>query len=275
LCGATGVDKSNPVVALIRLGNCIRPGLRCGLHGMRRGAGWRPFARLVAKQGVDDASTRRAADRQWDRESKPDHGTSIPTTALGMRGDRPRSLASLASFSAAGVDTLSGSGQALEGRGPVEDWTDGCLAARAVIYPARRGASFRALNSKYPERGVRYSSQGSLRKGRRHLGADDRSLAALSARLVHLSIALFPLLTNGQVPAGNGGLRHLHHGRSGLPPVLALGTARCSTSSGGGLGIHQPGSNTRGGFFAATAPSGRARDRAMCPAAARSDRRAA
>lgn len=37
--------------------------------------------------------------------------------------------------------------------------------------------------SEYP-RGVRYSSQGSLRKGRKHFGADDRSLAALSARLV-------------------------------------------------------------------------------------------
>lgn|SRR5579859_1709467 len=34
----------------------------------------------------------------------------------------------------------------------------------------------------YPERGVRYGSQGSRRKGRRHLGADDRSHAALSAR---------------------------------------------------------------------------------------------
>lgn len=78
----------------------------------------------------------------------------------------------------------------------------------------------------YPERGVRYSSQGSLRKGRRHFGADDRSHAALSAR-----------------PAG--------------------------FSSGDGLGIQQPGSMTRGGFFIATAPSGRARKRAICPAVAR------
>lgn len=41
-------------------------------------------------------------------------------------------------------------------------------------------------------------------------------------------------------------------------------------SSRGGLGIHQPGSNTRGDRLGAmTAPSGRARDRAKCPAAAR------
>ncbi len=43
-----------------------------------------------------------------------------------------------------------------------------------------------------------------------------------------------------------------------------------ATSSGGGLGIHQPGSMTRGGDLLATAPSGRARLRAMCPAVARS-----
>lgn len=77
----------------------------------------------------------------------------------------------------------------------------------------------------YP-RGVRYSSQGSLRKGRKHLGADDRSLAALSARLAFLS-------------------------------------------SGDGLGIHQPGSMTRGTRAKVQTPSGRARLRAMCPAVAR------
>jgi len=41
----------------------------------------------------------------------------------------------------------------------------------------------RSLVTEYP-RGVRYSSQGSLRRSRRHFGADDRSLAALCARLV-------------------------------------------------------------------------------------------
>jgi hypothetical protein len=56
------------------------------------------------------------------------------------------------------------------GRG--EDRGQGCYQARP-----------RSVNSEYP-RGVRYSPQGSLRIGRRHFGADDRSLAALSARLV-------------------------------------------------------------------------------------------
>ena len=59
------------------------------------------------------------------------------------------------------------------------------------------------------------------------------------------------------------------------PAPLRRGTRKCVPhpfSSGGGLGIHQPGSNTRGGCMYATAPSGRARDRAKCPAAARSFR---
>jgi hypothetical protein len=103
--------------------------------------------------------------------------------------------------------------QSKKGEATGKDCNACVLAARAVIYPARRGASHRAfqferptarqligstrkliksergnrgiaaLNSNTP-RGVRYSSQGSLRKGRKHFGADDRSLAALSARLV-------------------------------------------------------------------------------------------
>lgn len=40
-------------------------------------------------------------------------------------------------------------------------------------------------------------------------------------------------------------------------------------SSGDGLGIHQPGSITRGTRAKVKTPSGRARDRAMCPAVAR------
>lgn len=70
---------------------------------------------------------------------------SIPATALGMRGDGPQPGALPLNFSTAGVDTPSIRDASLEGRGPVEDWTDGCLAARAVIYPARRGASYRAF----------------------------------------------------------------------------------------------------------------------------------
>lgn len=50
-----------------------------------------------------------------------------------------------------------------------------------------RSAQGPALNLNTP-RGVRYSSQGSLRKGRKHFGADDRSLAALSARLVQSAL---------------------------------------------------------------------------------------
>ena len=45
----------------------------------------------------------------------------------------------------------------------------------------------------YP-RGVRYSSQGSLRKGRKRSGADDQSLAALGARLAQFRSALVPVM---------------------------------------------------------------------------------
>ncbi|EJN11802.1 hypothetical protein PMI42_04815 [Bradyrhizobium sp. YR681] len=41
-------------------------------------------------------------------------------------------------------------------------------------------------------------------------------------------------------------------------------------SSDDGLGIHQPGSMTRGTRAKVQTPSGRARDRAMCPAVVRS-----
>jgi hypothetical protein len=50
-------------------------------------------------------------------------------------------------------------------------------------------------------------------------------------------------------------------------PVTAGKTA-LHFSSGDGLGIHQPGSITWVGDIVATGPSGRARDRAMCPAVA-------
>lgn len=105
---------------------------------------------------------------------------------------------------------------------------DGGSPATSARIPAAANAALRNT-----PRGVRYSSQGSLRIGRRHLGADDRSLAALSARLVFLS------------------------------------------SSGDGLGNHQPGSMTCGFAYTRQPASGRARDRAICPAVARSDRRAA
>src|SRR6185437_6717722 len=45
-------------------------------------------------------------------------------------------------------------------------------------------------------------------------------------------------------------------------PSVTLALAPSGFSSGGGLGIHEPGSQTWGGFLIATAPSGRARQRA-------------
>lgn len=104
---------------------------------------------------------------------------------------------------------------------PGFSWTASASSTRN----ARTPSSARSSVSEYP-RGVRYSPQGSLRKGRKHLGADDRSLAALSARLAFFS-------------------------------------------SGDGFGIHQPGSMTRGFASPRQPASGRARDRAMCPAVVR------
>ncbi len=55
-------------------------------------------------------------------------------------------------------------------------------------------------------------------------------------------------------------------------PIVRAGCRGAETliSSGGGLGIHEPGSNTRGFASRRQSPSGRARNRAMCPAVARS-----
>ena len=62
----------------------------------------------------------------------------------------------------------------------------------------------------------------------------------------------------------------------GHDPVICRTDVRSFHSSGGGLGIHEPGSMTWG-FQRLTqrdqSPSGRARDRAMCPAVARSSSR--
>jgi hypothetical protein len=104
-------------------------------------------------------------------------------------------------------------------------------------------------------RGVRYSSQGSLRKGRKHFGADDLSLAALGARLARFQSALAPVMAADTTIAPDL-----------TDPSVAMVV---NFSSGGGLGNHQPGSHTSGGFFIATARSGRARDRAKYPAVAR------
>jgi hypothetical protein len=64
-----------------------------------------------------------------------------------------------------------------------------------------------------------------------------------------------------------------------VPRSMTRGARKCAPrdfSSGDGLGIQQPGSMTRGFASLRQPPSGRARDRAMCPAVARFiDRRAA
>lgn len=72
----------------------------------------------------------------------------ITTTALSKRiaastADGRRA----ARASSAGVDTLVMFEPALEGRGPVEDWTDGCLAVRAVIYRSMGGSLIPCVNS--------------------------------------------------------------------------------------------------------------------------------
>ncbi|MGY3366131.1 hypothetical protein ACVWZL_003256 [Bradyrhizobium sp. GM2.4] len=228
-----------------------------------------------------------------------------------------------------------------------------------------------SVEFEYP-RGVRYSPRGSLRKGRKHLGADDRSLAAPSARLAYLPHQKRRPDASGKLPGTDpqtstsagcmiGGVyrnRDVTAGRDQQPSLCsansfsALGSARgtsamlhpgvvdgpttlalqagtvvtagetapilrlslpeagsagavrwskgdvredsCSgahpvmrgshgfeshttsiSSSGDGLGIHQPGSMTRGFAVERQPASGRARDRVKCSAGARSDRRAA
>ena len=161
---------------------------------------------------------------------------------------------------------------------------DGRLHARQF------GCDASAASTEYP-RGVRYSSQGSLRRGRRHFGADDQSPAALSARLVFFS--------NGGRVAGDCsaiscGVNRITVGRQApykLNAVLETGVTAGETdsdtceraaaesgatarrdgiqfSSGDGLGNHQPGSNTWGLALRPQPPSGRARNRAICPAVA-------
>lgn len=54
-----------------------------------------------------------------------------------------------------------------------------------------------------------------------------------------------------------------------IEPSVTLACPPSESSSGDGLGIHQPGSMTRGFASRRQPPSGRARDRAICPAVAR------
>lgn len=54
-----------------------------------------------------------------------------------------------------------------------------------------------------------------------------------------------------------------------IEPSVTLASLPSGFTSSDGLGNHQPGSMTWGDRFAMTAPSGRARNRAICPAVAR------
>lgn len=102
----------------------------------------------------------------------------------------------------------------------------------------------------------------------------------------------FNRIQEGPLPQGGEGMRvlgserwcSLAHKAAGLygqreetphqpPAPFSRGTRKCvphKFSSGDGLGIQQPGSMTWGDRLAMPAPSGRARDRAICPAVARS-----
>ncbi len=58
-------------------------------------------------------------------------------------------------------------------------------------------------------------------------------------------------------------------GKAVAPAGIKPGPRETNQPSDDGLGIHEPGSMTWGGRLATPAPSGRARDRAMCPAVIR------
>ena len=67
-----------------------------------------------------------------------------------------------------------------------------------------------------------------------------------------------------------GSLASSRRRRSCSPTSTWRLPATTNFSSGSGLGIHEPGSNTRGFAIAHQPPSGRAAEAAMCPAAVRS-----
>jgi hypothetical protein len=64
-------------------------------------------------------------------------------------------------------------------------------------------------------------------------------------------------IANGSLPSGE------------IEPSVTLALVPSESSSGGGLGIHQPGSITCGFAIVRQPASGTARDRAKCPAVAR------
>jgi hypothetical protein len=103
-----------------------------------------------------------------------------------------------------------------------------------------------------------------------HPGAEDGSTASLAGRDSgdraerRSANSVTDGAANGSLPSGES------------EPWVTLALAPSVFGSGGGLGIQQPGSMTRGTRAKVQTPSGRARNRAMCPAVARSfERRAA
>jgi hypothetical protein len=118
-----------------------------------------PLLQTLRESGVGpDAANPRQCHLQGVTGGESAAQISIPATALDMRGGRPLSAASLANVSSADVEVPLIHGPILEGRGPGEDWKAGSLAAGAVIYPARRGASHRASNSELDVRSVAATS---------------------------------------------------------------------------------------------------------------------
>ncbi len=79
---------------------------------------------------------------------------------------------------------------------------------------------------------------------------------AVSSNLTPATNSVSDGATYGSLPLGES------------EPSVTLVRVPSEFSSGDGLGIHQPGSNTRGFAVVRQPASGRARDRAMCPAVA-------
>jgi hypothetical protein len=77
----------------------------------------------------------------------------------------------------------------------------------------------------------------------------------------------------GHATSGSPSKRYAPVARSHRGAGIEPGPQEFIFSSGDGLGNHQPGSITWGGQVRTPAPSGRARDRARCPAVARSSLR--
>jgi hypothetical protein len=98
------------------------------------------------------------------------------------------------------------------------------------------------------------------------------AMAAGTTTALELSDPSVAVVVNQSVSHGVS-CRSLPSGE--IEPSVMLASAPCESSSGDGLGNHQPGSMTWGGQVRTPAPSGRARDRAICAVARSFHRRAA